>query len=479
VAKPLSLGVLFTLPWTLVELGRLYGRLGRFGSRVNRRFPHRTDSAIVGRDLLGLMSIAAPRFSATIGRIPAIILIVLIAGCTSQPLAPIDGAFSDAPIVEPYEASINAIDGACWCFEMSIADNGQFQFATAAYSPTFMRGQNGTWETMPNPAVPTTAPPQTRQNDAFVQTDERGHLHYHALLTDYRPETGTITLYGLQYARSQDNGDSWAVNVFVSFPAAEALPQLGADRQWLTLGADALYLSYQRVPPILGTPNVNAFPAGVRMSQSLDGGATWSPFQSVTDPLADTRAINGQPIIDGAEVYVPLININERTLDVAISSGGPFERYVAYSNPDGAGGWFPSLVKLPDGFALAWRGPEAQLFVALSPDGRNWSPPTTWSTPNATVGSSPWALAVNGHLAIMWYNATAEDAAELYLSIAPMDNLGKPTTQSIAAVQGRPGKPAFTDFAHMIATDQTIRLIWSEQETVYTTTATISTSLTG
>ncbi len=362
---------------------------------------------------------------------------------------------------------------------VAVAPDGTV-FATSSWGNPFLaRHPNGVVERLDRP-MPREAPFLGAQaGDVMIQFDDAGRLIYHALLYHYENNAAyrAFVLLGLHVAVSEDGGHTWPVNTYVSLPDSQVAPQLGADRQWLTVAADGtMVLIYQRVPTVLG-PAVLGFPVtahyvlaepAVMVSRSIDGGSTWSDFQPISDPAV--AVINGQPIatVDGT-ILVPYFEYTATgaALKVGISqdSAASFESHVVYTHADGPGAWFPSIVELEPGtLAMAWVDGASGLSVATSPDGGvSWSDAIKWSAPGETLATSPWALVHDDDLHVLWYRDTGEETSSLLWSQAPAAQLDAPMRAVVdPLVNGTTVKRAMTDFAHGVIQDGRMHMVWSD-----------------
>ena len=386
------------------------------------------------------------------------------------PPATIDRLFSEWPSWEP---------------TIAVAADGTVYATSGWGSPFVAQHLDGTIERLERP-LPREAPFLGAQpGDAMIQIDAQGRLVYHALLYHYENNAAysAFILLGIHVAVSEDGGHTWPINTYLSLPDSNTAPQIGADRQWMTLALDGtMYLVYQRVPAIL-SPQVAGITVtqhymlnepAVMFSRSDDGGRTWSDFKAISGG-AFWAVINGQPVTapDGT-LFVPFFTYSplgpsESALLVAISSdrGATFETRVVYSHPDGPGAWFPSLVLLNDSMVMAWLDAANNLQVATSEDeGKTWGAPHRWSPENQTVATSPWALVHDGILHILWFSDESETTSSLWWSRAQQEELGTPVHRILdPLVNGTSTKRAMTDFAHgVITAEGHLHTVWSDLE---------------
>lgn len=411
-------------------------------------------------------------------RVNGLVLAVLLvtsgmAGCIGgdDAASPSEASSSPSPNASlALDDAVTAMDECTFaCFEPTVAvdPEGRIFVAEGAAmnrsGDTQFRGPAGaglvrstdggaTFEPLGVPQIPGNALPETVQGDSLVQVGPDGSLYFSALLGNgLDPAT---VLYGIQVARSDDGGETWATNTVISVTED---PQSGAfdtDRQWLGFGSDGtVYLSYAHYPA----------PLGVFLHHSDDRGETWSE-PSVVATAAERAAYRGvwsgqagPPVVDGqGTVYVPMVWATEELQEppavrVAASTdqGSSWEHHEAFRAPV-AGDGFPMLtVDAQDRLHLAALSGEG-LTVTTSTDGaQTWNDPTRWTDRDPPNGTAPWIETVDGNLTVAYYENDGNGSVSLELAQRPLDaDRGTGFTERVTVAEGLPS--AHTDFAHFV-----------------------------
>lgn len=331
-------------------------------------------------------------------RLVPLVLLALLAGCTVPAPAPgiPDATEADARALS-FQLPVVAIP-ACSdsCAEASVASDllGRL-YASTQRGESLVRSDDGgaAWIDLAPPPVAPGAPPSVptepleqtvdgvnfrivNRADTLVQTDPAGRLFWTSIVG---------AAQGIQVARSDDGGATWASNVWVSLANDPSIPPGATDRQWLAFSRDgAVYLTYFQIP------------TGLWIARSDDGGATfggWTRF--VPTEERQTLGYESVPLVlPSGRVLVaylsgpPIFTQPQRTpsaVRLAISDDrGATWRSVDVHAPDeeSASDVSPMLARLADGrVAASWRAPASgELLVALSEDeGESWGAPGAWA----------------------------------------------------------------------------------------------------
>lgn len=338
-----------------------------------------------------------------------------------------------------------------------LAENGSGPLPGSADGMGLVRSTDGgeTFEALGAPPMPDSVPPQASQGDSLVQIGPDGSLYFSALV--YWREAAAV--YGVQVARSDDGGATWAANTFVAVTEDEHRATIQADRQWLGFGEDGtVYLSYTHAH----------VPLGIFVQRSHDRGETWSqPSVVATNPerLRTRGGQAGPPVADSqGTVHLPL---GWNTLDPE----EPKAVRVA-SSTDGGSSWqhqealrLGSSCNIPvlvvddrDRLHLAVDTCEAILVSTSADGGSSWSEPTEWAR-DPVVG--PWIATHEGRL-LLAYHQDEGDTVSLHVASRPLD--AEPGTGPTERVEIDDGLPsAHTDFTHMATGPEGPWVSWSDE----------------
>lgn len=404
----------------------------------------------------------AGRIAAPVQRLRAPLIVatavfVALAGCSEAPTP-------DAADPKPGEATINVIDTGLVCggfCEPSVAvDDAGW---TYVYSQgAVARSADGrAFEPFERPPLPDTVRllfPNAFQTDNLLQTGPDGTLWFSALVAVFDPSLAAIVLLGVQVASSSDHGDSWRTDAFLQPFEGQQAMSLGADRQWLGLGADGdALVVFQRIPPVFSftgaLPSVTVLP-GIWASHS-DDGRSFTPFVEVT-PGAGPGAVYivGPPWVDAGSVRVPFhwYPGDGRAAAAAFSTSTDDGATWTTTAVGPAGDFFPQIVGGGTSLHFVMRL-DATLFVASSVDGgATWGEPVPLGPAGAMV-SSPWAGVRDGGLEVAWLapDEATDDAYTLHWTTRGPAGVSDRIISR--GVGGSLGVRANTDFAHFTYRD--------------------------
>lgn len=294
----------------------------------------------------------------------------------------------------------------CGCWEPAIAADAKGAlYVVLSGEPVLVESEDGgrTWAGRAHPPIPgPLAAAVTTRGDGYVAVAPDDALYYIAFLGD-RP-------VGMQVARSDDGGRTWATNVELSLASDPTLGVVAPWKSWIAFGADGVvHLVYNQRGGL------------VMYGRSLDRGATFEPFQAINVP--GDRAISNfpaSPALDAdGRLYLAYFGdqspnddplnpflFKGHTLKLAISedSGQTFRTVVVASAlpPEYVGTWFPTLVALPDGTLLLAYIDDAGAVVAVASTdhGETWGEPVPWSEGPALNGA-PWALLAGDEVVVL------------------------------------------------------------------------------
>lgn len=387
-----------------------------------------------------------------------LLLAALFAGCS----APGPAADPAHPAAVPTFAAATAIGKPCAalrqveCFEASVAADPEGRIFTANTScDAIARSGDGgrTFEAVAVPPPTREMVPPSDLGDCTVQVDPQGRLWFSALAR----EAGANPLTGLQVARSDDGGATWAVDHF--FAATVPPPHLpshatdlpiatNADRQWLAFAPDGgvwfAYWDWQ-----VGQTFV---------TRSADSGESWASMAPMPGYLAG-------PLLVGRDgtLHSPSQDFGDpyTILDTQSSDGSTFRQVEVHAGAKGqTWGAYPTMAEAPDGtLFMAWQAESGQqVLVASSHDGgATWGAPVPWTLAGAHLtpgqrqdrdGACPKVGVVGDALVVMWYEQ-AGDRQEARVAWAPLGQAeAGPVARATAATYGAAHQTTdFADFA--------------------------------
>lgn len=364
------------------------------------------------------------------------------------------------------------------CYEPTVAVDSQGRIFVAEHSTWnetgpqvvhegmgLVRSTDGgaTFETVGAPPLPEAAPPTSYAFDGLVQIGPDGSLYFSAVVADWYNLAGAV--YGIQVARSDDGGQTWATNTFVSIAEDHGQATVDADRQWLAFGGPGtVYLTYAHLKA----------PLGVFIHRSDDRGETWSDASVVANGLERGNGTGlrggqaGNPVVDSqGTVYVPMTWSTRdsgelRSVHVAVSEdGGETWRYHEAFRAPRAGSYFPMLTVDGEGrlhlAALSGEG----LMVTTSTDGaRSWTDPVMWTEQDPAA--APWIEAVDGNLTVAYHEDTGN---EVSLHVASRPLAAEPGSGPIDRVEVADDLPsAYTHFTHVATGPGGPWVTWADEE---------------
>lgn len=363
------------------------------------------------------------------------------------------------------------------CFESTVAVDGAGRVFVAD-GDRIARSLDGgsTFEQVPLPPLPQGAPEGSTGADTVVTADPQGRLVYYTPLVNVN--AGCV-LCGIHVAVSDDGGESWSSNVFVSLLAESRDAAFAMDRPWLGFGpGETVYLSY------------NNAASGIWISRSDDGARSFGPFNPVSQADGSIRpTAAGPPSVDReGHVFLPFFGLPSTSavatgqgleaLVVADSfDGGRTFRYTSVASalpPSEPGGWFPILAVDDDmNLHLAWNGGDGGILVSSSTDkSATWTLPVRWSG-ERTAAISPWIRATDGRLDVLWFESAGEEEFALVFGRAPLATAprgGGIERVEIAPVRGdfyeARGVVPNSDFANFaVGSDGRVIAVWSDAGT--------------
>lgn len=401
-------------------------------------------------------------------RLGVVVLALLLTGCASeaaQPeLVPEDSASGPgwtAPVLALEDcAGFRPVD----CFEPTVAVDGLGRiFVAAEGSDAFARSQdNGTtFERISSPPLPPQVPSSWRRGDVTLQLDPHDRLFYSALVMDaptFPQGFVTMALRGVQVARSDDGGATWAVNTFIGPAGAPPQPAPSVDRQWLVFDPDGEVLYLHSWSPALQRGQV---------ARSDDGGASFGPAT-----LVELRAPAGPGVAPSPGVLlIPSMEHQPDGHGVVLwkseDDARTFSRVLIHEESGTPGYPLVFLDAAADKSVHAsWRGSDGAVLVATSHDeGTTWSEPVRWNFADA-MDPAPMLHAHDGILDVVWFerdDATGGPGQRVVLGRAPLDALEEgPALRSIIA--SFPGQDLTSDFAAFASAQGRTHVVWTQPE---------------
>lgn len=314
------------------------------------------------------------------------------------------------PTTSPTTAVSDCPDRFVRCFEASVAADPAGQVYTA---PSVCGGiarasvSNLSFEHLDRPEIPPPAPPTTgAPGDCTLDVGPDGDLYFSAFYFHPDPVDPLPGHYGIHVARSEDGGDTWATNTYLSPTTNPPTPATYPDRQWLSFGDDGrVYLTFW---------GVDLDQAWVSVSQ--DRGESFGPFREMPG------AIPGQPVAEGTQtLHVPWLdrNADEVKISTTTDGGETFETQTV-GDVDSQY-WWPDLEEGPSGsLYITWWARDGAVLVARETDDGGWSEPVVWNdgTRNAT-GVAPGIEVHDGVVDVVWYRHQGDQRAHV-LGRAPV-----------------------------------------------------------
>lgn len=340
------------------------------------------------------------------------------------------------------------IGGGVPCFEASVAADPQSRiFAAVSVCQKIARSTDGgeAFEALDLPPLPSTARPTTTvPGDCTLQIGPDRSLWFTAYYFQDRPvhPPRVSNHYGIQVARRDDGGESWAVNTYLSPTTNPPTPGTFPDRQWLSFGSgDRVYLTFY---------GVDLERSWIAVSD--DRGQTFGPFQP-TAPQDN----HGNPVATGnGTIHIPWYDEESDTYRTLVSTshdGGQTFQTRTVHEWDGDGDqWWPDLEQGPAGeLYVAWRGKEQRVQLART-TGDGWTDPITVNPedPNATE-AGPGLEAHDGLADVVWYRGAGEDRQAYLLARIPVDAWNE-SAVAVHTLDRFNASTSVTHFADMAAT---------------------------
>lgn len=281
------------------------------------------------------------------------------------------------------------------CFEPSVAADpaGRVYVANAVCDGIARSAPgNASFEELDRPPLPPVAPPTTTvPGDCTLDVGPEGDLYFSAyhFQDTVVHDPAVPNHYGIQVARSENGGDSWTTNTYLSPTTDPPTPALHPDRQWLAFGADGrVYLTFW------GAELDRSW-----VAVSEDRAASFGPFR----PMPAT--LPGQPIAQGAEtLHVPWLDASDDAVRVSTSTDGGESFRTRTVGEVGLTFWWPDLAEGPDGrLYLAWLDGDRVLVARETGDGA-WTDPLLWNEgPRNATGVAPGIAVHGGTVDVVWY----------------------------------------------------------------------------
>lgn len=388
-----------------------------------------------------------------------LLLTASLAGCIGGEETPAEPA--TAPTGGPSNGSIETSDplvaveeclsgfSGVPCFEASVAVGPQGRiFVADSVCTGIARSANATssFETLDLPDLPPTAPPTTTNpGDCTLDVGPQGDLYFSAFYFHREPSESLPdhypTHYGIQVARSEDGGDSWVTNTYLSATSLPPTPSTHPDRQWLSFGSDGrVYLTFWGYEGEPGPPDSRSW-----IAVSEDRAASFGPFEQM-DPV-----FTGQPVAQGnGTLHVPWLDRNADAVQISTSTDGgeTFEtRTVADVDSQY---WWPDLAEGPSGrLYVTWIDGDGRVLVAREAADDGWSKPVVWNagTQNAT-GVTPGLAVHDGFVDVVWYANQGDQRAHV-LGRAPIGafNASSVSTHVLGTYEAERTVSHFADMA--------------------------------
>lgn len=318
---------------------------------------------------------------------------------------------------------------------------------------TYARGTPEDFEAFPPPPRPSQLGPTAFQTDRHLDVDPAGRLWFSALIAASDGVVGAaFSLLGVQVARSDDGGDTWATNAYLGLASPSPHDAQGADRQWLGFGPDGtVWVSFQRNAAVYAGGFPVADRGNVLMASSVDDGATWSAFEELDD-VPGSSHVSGPMYFDGNTPVVPVHRYAAPAGLFGFSPGAP----PAPMTP--VGQFFPMVRPFGDILLIATMDLDWTLQVSLF-DGNEIT--LLWNgTPDAMV-SSPW-LGVRGtSYDVVWLERTA--GTDNRFDVLWSRDGAAPTT-IVSGLQGNWGPRVNTDFAHFTYLDDRLLVVAGDND---------------
>lgn len=366
---------------------------------------------------------------------------LLLAGCAAP--APGIEAASSLPPASTFTTVDSGAGCAYFCEPNAIVlASGEWFVLGDALTRSLDEG--ATFEPIDIPPSP--LGPASYQTDAMIEASPDGSLYYSALIAACPLTCVALVLSGIQVARSEDLGETWS-STYLTLPSHFGAP--GADRQWLSFGADGLVcLNFQYVGQLTPLGWQSVTDPEIRASCSDDGGATFPDFVSVSGPVPN-GAINGRAAFDSAgRMYVPYFRLDSDGALVVATSDDAGRTFEEVPVEDAAGDYFPSLaIDGNDTLHLLWRNGDGAVSYATSVDrAATWSAPILLGAADEETPISPWIEARGDVVRAVWFVSESDETNAL----VAWD--GERTSVLATGVSDGEYRHAGSDFAHVALT---------------------------
>jgi hypothetical protein len=382
------------------------------------------------------------------------------------------------------------------CYEPTIATGADGTiYATGNQAEQIWASEDGgdAWDTRELPAIPIEVE-DARRGDGIVQVGPENRLWYTALVSEqqYRqagPALGyAFVTHGIQVATSTDGGQSWDTNTFLSGFGDGHAQANNADRQWLAIGeAGSAYLVYQHNPAAAfayagaagqGATATTFHQTGLWAAHTSDAGESFTDPQRVKASEQEGYSAIGSPTVtDEGQLLLPAVRFPATTSSIAVYPPGPpasetvagssgvevwrvnddlsVESHTVLGTEDEyRAGWFAVADTLDDGYALAWWSDEASIHASYSADGGGWSDPVEVTDPGQGAARSPWVVAHDGSVDVVFAEPIAEDRSKLWVEELTVEDGDLVPGEQHAIAEGPEGfgnNPLNSEFAHATA----------------------------
>lgn len=384
----------------------------------------------------------------------ALMVALLLAGCLGPGPAPPAPA-PEAPVFGAPVRVLGCQEVRCYEPVLAARADGLVAVVSACGS-AYAVSRDGGATFGPAPTPPPPRPPLTEWTtcDNVLQFDAQGRLFFTALVVAAGPAAVPLrSLAGMQVARSDDGGATWAANHHLALQQGTG-GAFVADRPWLAVRGDDVIAGYYQVG------------VGIQVARSADGGSTFGAFSRAV--ASEERGLAGPsgPFAFGAggALMFPYFGASggaagqadEVRVARSTDAGATWTQHrVAAVAPPEIPYW-PFLTAAEDGaFVAAWSDAAGALWVATSGDGVAWGAPARWNPTGDFAWSPPWVhLGDEGH-DVFWYARSGAGYTPQFLR-ARAPGEGSPVRFPTLPADAFP-----TDFAHAARLGDRALVAWA------------------